>query len=305
VRQPDIPAPVVPGPRPALKMPLGATDCHAHVFGPQARYPLQRDTHFVPHETPWPSYAAMLRSIGCQRAVLVQPSVYGTDNAAIEHTLQSAQLMPEVQEMELRAVAVVAPDVNDAELRRLHALGFRGVRINIASGTQGLRLEHAHALAERIAPLGWHLEFYADFHRHPDIGAVLAALPVTIVLDHFGRIRAQEGIHTPGFRAVLQLLERDNCWAKLTGPYFVSEQFPGYEDITPFARAMVGVAPNRIVWGTDWPHASARQKMQADADLVDLLAHWVPDPADRQRVLVDNPTKLYGFKESDASGDKQ
>jgi len=289
VRQPDIAAPVEPGRRPVLRLPPGATDCHAHVFGPQDRYPLLPDTHFVPHVTPWTSYAAMLRSIGCERAVLVQPSVYGTDNTAIEHALEMAG------DIALRAVAVVAPEVTDKELQRLHALGFRGIRINIASGTCGLRLEHAAGLADRIRHMGWHLQFYADFHKHPDIGAALAALSAPIVIDHFGRICARDGVNAPGFRAVLRLMERDNCWAKLTAPYFISSQFPEYGDIAPFARAMVATAPDRVVWGTDWPHASAREKMSSDADLVDLLAQWVPDERGRQRVLVDNPARLYGF----------
>jgi 2-pyrone-4,6-dicarboxylate lactonase len=289
VRQPDIAAPVEPGRRPVLRLPPGATDCHAHVFGPQDRYPLLPDTHFVPHVTPWTSYAAMLRSIGCERAVLVQPSVYGTDNTAIEHALEMAG------DIALRAVAVVAPEVTDKELQRLHALGFRGIRINIASGTCGLRLEHATGLADRIRHLGWHLQFYADFFKHPDVGDVLATLPVPIVIDHFGRLRAEEGVSVPAFQAVLRLLMHDHCWAKLSAPYFISSQFPEYGDIAPFARAMVATAPDRVVWGTDWPHASAREKMSSDADLVDLLAQWVPDERGRQRVLVDNPARLYGF----------
>ena len=292
MRQPNIPGPVAPARRPAFRLPPGATDCHAHVFGSQARYPLLPDTHFVPQETPWPDYAAMLRSIGCERAVLVQPSVYGTDNTAIEHTLAAAD------EMQLRAVAVVAPDVSDAELERMHALGFRGIRINIAVPTRGLRLEHAHELAPRIRHLGWHLQFYADFHKHPEVGDALASLPVPIVIDHFGRIRAEEGVGSPGFQAVLRLLARDNCWAKLMGPYFISNAFPAYADIAPFAQAMVAMAPHRIVWGTDWPHASAREMMPVDADLVDMLEQWIPDGVARRHVLVDNPARLYGFTNS-------
>lgn len=297
MRQPNITAPVDPSRRPALQLPPGATDCHAHVFGSQARYPLLPDTHFVPHQTPWSAYAAMLRSIGCQRAVLVQPSVYGTNNAAIEDALAAAG------DIELRAVAVVEPDVSDAELERLHTLGFRGVRINIASGTRGLGLAHAPGLADRIRHLGWHLQFYADFHRHPEIGAVLAALPVPVVIDHFGRICAADGLDSPGFRAVLRLLVHDNCWAKLSAPYFISEQFPQYADITPFALAMVAAAPDRVVWGTDWPHASARENMSADADLADLLIQWAPDTLARQRVLADNPARLYGFTDFNNIGD--
>ncbi|RYE70169.1 MAG: GntR family transcriptional regulator [Oxalobacteraceae bacterium] len=292
VRPPNIPAPVAPDRAPVLRLPPGATDCHAHVFGPQSVHPLLPDTHFVPHETPWSAYASMLRSVGCERAVLVQPSVYGTDNGAIEEALHAPG------DIALRAVAVVAPGVSDAELERLHGLGFRGIRINLASGTRGLGLDDARTLAYRIRPLGWHLQFYADFHRQPEIGEVLAALPVPVVVDHFGRVRAADGVRSPGFQALLRLLARDDRWVKLSAPYFISDLFPGYDDVSAIARALVAAAPDRVVWGTDWPHASAREKMQADAELVDLLAHWMPDAGDRQRVLVDNPARLYGFADA-------
>jgi len=289
MRLPDVPQPVPPQRAPALRLPAGATDCHAHVFGPQADYPLLAETHFVPHVSPWPAYAAMLRSIGCQRAVLVQPSVYGTDNTAMEHALEAPG------DMALRAVAVVAPGITGAELERMHALGFRGIRINLAAGTRGLGLDDARRLAERIRPLGWHLQFYADFARDPGIGEVLAALPVPVVVDHFGRVSAADGTQSPGFKALLRLLARGDAWVKLSAPYFVSDAFPGYADIAPIARALVAAAPHRVLWGTDWPHVSARHKMQADCDLADLLQQWVPEPGDRQRLLVTNPARLYGF----------
>jgi 2-pyrone-4,6-dicarboxylate lactonase len=291
VRKPDIPAPVDPGHQPTLRMPSGATDCHAHIFGPQDRYPLLADTHFVPQQTPWESYSAMLCSIGCTRAVLVQPSVYGTDNSAIEHALQSSR------EIDLRGIAVVAPDVSDLELERLHMLGFRGIRINLAAQTRGLGLDDARSLAERIRALGWHLQFFVDFHKHPDIGDTLSELPVPIVIDHFGRIRTEHGIDSVGFRALRRFVERDNAWVKLSAPYFISSSFPSYTDIAGFADALIASAPDRVLWGTDWPHASAREKMQADADLVDLLAQWLPDDHARRRVLSDNPARLYGFSD--------
>jgi predicted TIM-barrel fold metal-dependent hydrolase len=241
--------------------------------------------------TDWPEYREMLASIGCERAVLVQPSVYGTNNGAIEAALAQSG-------MQMRAVAVVSPDITDRELERLHGLGFRGIRINTASWTQGLKLTDARKLAERIRHLGWHLQFYANFREQPEVEEILAALPVPIVIDHFGRIRASEGTEAPAFQAVLRLLRRDNCHAKLIGPYFISDQFPLYHDITPFARAMVEVAPDRVVWGTDWPHASAREKMQDDGDLAELLAEWVPDAQMRHKVLVANPARLYGFPDA-------
>ena len=288
LRSPDIPPPVTPTRTPRVKFPAGATDCHAHVFGPQARYPLLPATHFVPHVCAWQDYRDMLRSIGCQRAVLVQPSVYGTSNAAIEEALAASDI-------EMRAVAVVSPDIAERELERLHGLGFRGIRINTASWTQGLNLADARGLAERIRHLGWHLQFYANFREQPEVEDILAALPVPIVIDHFGRILTSEGTAAPAFQSVLRLLRRDHCHAKLIGPYFISDQFPAYRDIAPFARAMVEAAPDRVLWGTDWPHASAREKMQDDGDLADMLEEWVPDEKARHKVLVSNPARLYGF----------
>ena len=244
-------------------------------------------THFVPPVCPLPDYIRMLRTIGCERAVLVQASVNGTDNSAIAAAIGSG-------EFPLRGVAVVSEEVTDRELEDLHAAGFRGVRINVASGTPGLKLEHAPRLAERIKPLGWHLQFYMNFH--PEHEAELGALPVDIVIDHFGRIPAGEGVDTPRFQALLRLLRREHCWAKLMGPYFASGTFPRYPDLVPLARAMVEAAPGRLVWGTDWPHPSAREKMPNDGDLADMLAQWVPDEAQRKRVLVDKPQRLYGFQ---------
>lgn len=288
VRPPDIPAPPKPQRRPKRPFPRGATDCHAHVFGPQAQYPLLPATHFTPHECPLSSYVAMLRNLGCERAVLVQPSVYGTSNAAIEDALRA-------REFDLRAIAVVAPDVSDAELLRLHELGFRGVRINTASATRGLSLADAPRLAERLAPLGWHMQFYANFREQPEVEAILAGLKIPIVIDHFGRIRTEDGLQAPAFEAVLRLLRREHCHAKLMGPYFVSSQFPHYPDLLPFARAMIDAAPERVLWGTDWPHASARALMPDTADLADMLIDWAGDEATLRRILVDNPQRLYGF----------
>lgn len=288
-RLPDIPAPIVPTRRPARTMPAGATDCHAHVFGAQDRYPLKAETHFVPHETPWTMYAALLRSLGCERAVLVQPSVYGSDNAAIEHALAAPEGLA------LRAIAVVAPGIADAELDRLHALGFRGVRINLAAATRGLGLADAKALAPRLRERGWHLQVYADLQAEPALADELARLPLPVVLDHFGRVPASGGLASPGAQALLRLLAQEHGWVKLSAPYFVSTDFPAWADLAPLARAIVQAAPDRTLWGTDWPHASARRFMQADAELADALATWVPDDEARRRVLVDNPARLYGF----------
>lgn len=285
---PNIPGPITETRSPKLPFPQNATDCHAHIFGPQSQFPLLPATHFIPNEGLLFSYLAMLRKIGCDRAVLVQPSVYGIDNSAIEEALGSG-------EFDLRGVAVVSDKVTDKEIERLHALGFRGIRINTASGTPGLRLEQARGLADRVKDLGWHLQIYADFRENPDLEEELIKLPITVVIDHFGRILTSEGIESPAFQVVLRLLERDNFFAKLIGPYFISDLPPAFPDIAPFARAMIEKAPDRVVWGTDWPHPSAREKMPNDGDLADLLIEWASDEIQRYKILVENPARLYGF----------
>jgi len=289
-RTPDIPAPIVPTRTPCTQFPRGATDCHAHLFGPQALYPLLPQTHFVPHECLLEDYIRMLKTIGCQRAVLIQPSVYGIRNDLVEDALARAP-----EGVSLRGVAVVDPDIGEHELERLHQLGFRGIRINLAAGTGGLQLSDARVLADRIRPFGWHLQFYADFHRQPELADALERLDATLVIDHFGRAPAAAGCDAPGFQMLLRLLRRDNVYAKLSAPYFISGQHPGYGDVAPLAAAMLDVAPDRLVWGTDWPHASARAQMPDDGDLADVLARWIPEADARARVLTSTPARLYGF----------
>ncbi|CAN5749854.1 amidohydrolase family protein [soil metagenome] len=294
MKRPDTQLPVAPDRRPLIPLPPGSTDCHAHVFGPQHCYPMLAETHFVPHETPFAMYREMLLSLGCQRAVLVQPSVYGTDNRMIEDAVLTERTKTQAG-IELRAVGVVSPDVTDRELERLHALGFRGIRINLAAGTPGLKLADALPLARRIEHLGWHLQLYADFELHPEVADALAALPVSFVIDHFGRVRGGQSMEASAPRALLHLFELDHCWVKLSGVYFVSEMSPRHDDLAELVSALLAQAPHRLVWGTDWPHVSARQRMPTDSDLCDALASWIPDETARRRVLVDNPAQLYGF----------
>lgn len=285
---PDIPPPVAATRSPHVQLPAGACDCHAHVFGPPEWARLLPDTHFRPNECPLPDYLRMLGVLGVQRAVLVQPSVYGTDHSLITQALRSGSF-------DLRAVAVVDPDIGPAELQAMHALGFRGIRVNTASATPGLGLQHVAALIERIRPLGWHLQFFVDLQRQPELADWLGDLDIPIVIDHFGRVPASGGLDSPAARALLKLLAKPHCWAKLMGPYFASDQFPAHRDVDALAQAMVALAPDRLLWGTDWPHPSARHQMPNDGDLADMFARWVPDAHTRQQILVTNPARLYGF----------
>ncbi len=282
----------IPGPdpdtrRPRVQFPAGACDCHAHVFGPQDRFPYLPNAGYIPPDALPEVYAGMLTTIGCQRAVLVQPSVYGTDNRCMVAALTSGVFS-------FRAVAVVEENIDDAELQALHRAGTRGVRINVASKTAGLTMAQAPALAARIKPLSWHLQFFVRVGQSPAFEREIARLPVPCVIDHFAHAHAANGVQSPEFGVLLRLARLEHVWFKLIGPYRISTQWPFHPDVAPLARALVAAAPDRCVWGTDWPHPNAAN-MPNDGDLADALGEWLPDAAVRRKVLVDNPGRLYGF----------
>jgi len=174
-------------------------------------------------------------------------------------------------------------------------IGVRGVRVNsVTGGSAGVdRLE---AMAKLIAPLGWHLQLFLKGETYPDIEPILKNLPVDFVIDHMGQTMSEEGTDAPGFQSVLRLMESGKGWAKVTGAYRISSDGPPYSDAAPFARSLVEKAGvDRIVWGTDWPHPDVKGEMPDDGNLLDLLSDWVPDDADRKKILVENPARLYGF----------
>lgn len=284
--------PVLPGPVagtrvPDERFPPGSCDCHAHVFGPDHLYPYAGNAAYRFPLTTVDHFEAMLAVLGCTRGVLVQPSVYGTDNSCMIAALRAR---PET----MRGIAVVDPDVSDAHLLELDAAGVRGIRINVSSKTAGLTLDDAPRLAERIAPLGWHLQFFAKIDQMPELTERLRNLPVRCVIDHFGHIDANDGVTGAGFTRLLDLAALDHVWFKLVGPYRLSTRAPGFPDVTPLARRLIETASGRCVWASDWPHPNA-SPMPNDGDLADALFDWAPDAATRRRILIDNPAQLYGF----------
>jgi 2-pyrone-4,6-dicarboxylate lactonase len=277
---------------PRLALPAGATDAHCHIFGPPERYPYAVNRIFDPQPGLYlQPYLHMLKVIGVERAVIVQTGAHGTDNRVLLDAIAAGAGT-------MRGVALVADDVTDAELEALHAGGVRGFRANLVSKL-GVQFDAAQRLAERVAPFGWHVQFLMDVEEFPDLDRVAAAFPIEVVIDHMGRPDVTRGVEAPGFQALLRLLRSGRGWAKLSGPYRTSRQPMPHADIVPFAHALVDAAPGQLVWGTDWPHVRLDSPMPNDGDLVDLvdlLAEWVPDVQIRQRVLVDNPARLYGFE---------
>jgi predicted TIM-barrel fold metal-dependent hydrolase len=277
--------------RPSVSVPPLACDVHAHVCGPEDRYPHIAQRLYVPPVASPHDYRHMLDALGISRGVLVQPSVYGFDNRAM---LDALALDPE----RLRGVAVVPFDVETSELERLHAAGVRGVRSNIVDlkDNKGqLPLENLRSLAKRIKPFGWHIEFLMHVNEFPRLDLQFADFPVQLVFGHLGYVPTGEGVATPGFEALLRLMRDGKAWVKLTAPYRLTASAMPYPDTTPFARALVDAAPERLLWGSDWPHVFIKTAMPNDGDLFDVFAKWVPDAAMRQRILVDHPALVYDF----------
>lgn len=286
-----IPACAGPDPVPrASKIvpPPGACDCHAHVFGPVDRFPYVADRSYTPPEASYEAYRHMLSVLGLERAVIVQPSVHGTDNRVTMDAVARAG-------GDFRAVVVVDDAVTDRELEELASGGARGVRLNLLYRS-GSEVSDVRRLAERVAPLGWHLQMLIDVSTFGDLRRELGELPVKVVFDHMGHLPAAKGTSDPGFTDMLAMIREGRAWAKLSGAYrFTGETQAPYADVVPFARAIVEAGPDRCVWATDWPHPSVTIPMPNDGALLDMLADWVPDEATRNDILVANPAKLYGF----------
>jgi predicted TIM-barrel fold metal-dependent hydrolase len=285
--------------RTSVAVPRDACDCHVHLY--DATYPAAAGAVLRPPDASAADYRLLQQRTGTQRAVFVTPSTYGSDNRALLAAL--AAFGPAA-----RGVAVidegVGEGVSDAELRALHACGVRGIRLNLSLGTVNTAAQIL-PLARRVAPLGWHLQLLAPVELLTSLETVLGDLPVPVVFDHFARLAPSMTGHHPAHALVVRLLQAGRAWVKLSGGYIVSEEgAPHYADLAALAHSFLDAAPQRVLWGSDWPHASAsagHQPMPDDARQMTLLAAWARDEAALQRVLVDNPAELYGFGPSHTS----
>ena len=278
--------------KPKITLPKLACDTHAHILGPIAKFAYSPARVYTPPDCLLSDYQKMLATLGVERAVLVQPSVYGSDNTVMLNALQSTGGA-------FRGVAVVDDTISDAELATLNAAGVRGVRVNIVdvkdrkSGT--LPMAELTALATRIAPMRWHMEFLMHCDEFPDMDRTFADFPVDIVLGHLGYMKTDKGLDNAGFQSLLRLMKTGKAWVKFTGPYRISTQALPHADTNAYAHALVQANVERVLWGSDWPHVMVKSAMPNDGDLCDLLSSWIPDAAVREQVLVRNPAKLYEF----------
>ncbi|MBB6310290.1 amidohydrolase family protein [Xanthobacter tagetidis] len=269
-------------------LPPGACDTHIHVFGPPERYPLVPGRNYTPRPAALDAYLPVMEALGIARAVLVQPSVYGTDNAAL---LDALGRMPD----RLRGVVVVPPTITDGEIAALHARGVRGIRVN-RRNPGGLSLDDLAVLARRIARFGWHIQLQAVIGDGPALAPVVRDAPVPVVLDHMGFLSPALPREEGPFAELLALLAEGNLWVKLSAPYRLAPLEDGaYGRLLPFVSALVACRADRLLWATDWPHPERFDFVPDDLDPAQFLGLDHADAATRRRIFVDNPAVLYGF----------
>ena len=274
---------------PRLMAPENACDSHIHIYDP--RFVASRPGARVTQKATVADYRPLQGRLGTSRAVVVQPAAYGFDNAVTIDALAQLGLA------KARAVAVVQPTIGDAELREMDRVGVRGVRFTQHDPSTAVTTpDMIEPVAARIADLGWHAQLHLRGEQLIEMAETIARLPCTLVIDHMGRLPQPEGMEHPAFEIVKRLIDSGRAWVKLSGPYLDSRTGPpGYSDIGAIARALIHYAPDRCVWGSDWPHPTEREEKPDDAAIFDLLIDWTTNEQTRRKILVENPAKLYGF----------
>ncbi len=272
--------------RPRFALPAGATDAHCHVFGPGGRFPYAPGRRYTPEDAPKEMLRALHDHLGVARAVIVQASCHGSDNAAMLDCIAS-------DPARYRGVAIVDDSFTDQDFDRLDAGGVRGVRFNFVKHLGGAPDMGLFARAiDRIKGRGWHVVLHLDAPSIIPLSDTMRRLPLPFVIDHMGRVPGKDGVDQPPLKALLDLAKLENCWIKVCGAERIS--LPPYAEAVPIAQAIVAAAPARVLWGTDFPHPNATHAAD-EADLVDLVPRYAPDAATQKSLLVDNPARLYGF----------
>ena len=273
--------------KPAFSLPRGACDTHVHIWGPFDRFPVAKGAPYTPPERTRDDLVVLHERLGVDRAVIVQTTVYKSDNRAMLDGIARSG-------GRWRGVALIDEHFTDADFRTLHEGGVRGVRFGFVKHLGGVPdLALVRRTAARIAPMGWHLVLHLDAGNIPEFLDFFGEFSLPVVVDHMGRVPVRDGLDQPPFRILLDLLKRPNWWVKVSGAERISETGPPFADAIPFTQRLIEAAPDRVLWGTDWPHPNVRWEPD-EADLVDLLPCF-GSAAELQRVLVDNPARLYGF----------
>jgi 2-pyrone-4,6-dicarboxylate lactonase len=272
--------------KPRFALPLGATDAHCHVFGPGERFPYAPGRRYTPEDAPKEMLRALHDHLGVARAVIVQASCHGSDNAAMLDCIAS-------DPPRYRGVAIVDDTFTDQDFDALHAGGVRGVRFNFVKHLGGAPdMAVFSRVIDRIKHRGWHVVLHLDAPSIIPLSDMIRKLPLPFVIDHMGRVPGRDGVEQPPLKALLELAKLENCWIKVCGAERIS--LPPYAEAVPIAHAIVQAAPERVLWGTDFPHPNATHEAD-EADLVDLVPQYAPDALTQKRLLVDNPARLYGL----------
>jgi predicted TIM-barrel fold metal-dependent hydrolase len=284
--------------KPVFTPPANSCDTHFHVFGPPEQFPFVSTHEYTPPAAPLEHYLKMIAVIGIERAVVVQPSVHGLDNSA---TLAAIAHAPK----NFRGVGRIDDKTPRDEIKRSHEGGIRGVRFNLLDRPRGnVKLDVFDRCIENIAELGWSVDLHIDTTNLLAQEKRIRALPIPVVIDHIARVKPDKGLGQPGFQLLLDLLKGKHVWVKVSGADKICNtsihSYFGlpFIEVIPFARAVIEAAPDRVIWGTDWPHSNnfAPGHTPNDGDLVDLLAAFAPDETTRKKILVDNPAALYDFE---------
>jgi len=275
--------------KPGIALPPLSCDSHFHVFGPHSKFPYAPNRPFTPTDAPKEDLFRLHEFLGFQRGVFVQSTCHGTDNSVLVDMLAAGK-------GRYRGAALLDPSVADAEVERLDDAGVRGVRLHFLTGHLGPARprEDMLRIIDKVAPYGWHIEMHVGGNNVVDLYEFITAIEAPVVIDHIGRIDIAEGPHGKAFSVLRRLLDRGNIWVKLSGTDRISKQKYPYADAIVFPRNLAAHAPERVVWGTDWPHPN-HNAIPNDGELVDLIAEIAPDAKTRRLMLVDNPAKLFGF----------
>src|SRR3984885_5066803 len=274
--------------KPKFKPPPGAVDAHCHVFGPEAKFPYAPERKYTPCDAPKEKLFALRDFLGFDKNVIVQASCHSKDNRAMVDALEAS-------DGRAKGVAFVGEEITDAELKALDRAGVRGVRFNFVRRLVDVTpREVLERIAARVAPLGWHIVVYFEMPDLPDFEPFFTALPTTVVVDHMGVPNVAKGVDDPQNQRFLRMLDRHrNIWVKVTCPERMTLAGPPYDDVAPFGRALVKNFPDRVLWGTDWPHPNMKKEASDDGVLVDYIPKIAPSAAEQTALLIDNPMRLF------------
>ena len=286
---PDILPPDPDTRTPRFRLPANACDAHTHIFGPDSKYPYAAKRPYTPHDAGLDAFRSLHGRLGTQRCVIVNATPHGYDNTVVTDAIAE-------REGRYLGIANVHDRMSDKELEALGRAGIRGCRFTFLSRLGGAPdMAAFHRIVDRIKPLGWHVDLYLEADGLAAFVPILEKLPIAYVIDHMGRPDAGKGLDQPGFADLLALAQRDEkCWVKLTCPERATRIGAPFGDVVPFARALVEAVPDRVLWGTDWPHPNVKA-MPNDGDLVDFVPSFAPEPDLQRKLLVDNPQRLFKF----------